>query len=73
MRATSARLDIIDDDLRKDREANRIFLDLLLKHGNPETRAAPHERTWRSIGLSSGIWADRGDDAVQHVSQLHRG
>nr|WP_255599296.1 [protein-PII] uridylyltransferase [Hasllibacter sp. MH4015] len=36
MREISARLDLIDDDLRRDPEANRIFLDLMLKHGNPE-------------------------------------
>ncbi len=36
MREVSARLDLIDDVLRGDREANRIFLDLMLKHGNPE-------------------------------------
>ena len=32
----SANLDLIDDDMREDREATRIFLDLMLKHGNPE-------------------------------------
>lgn len=36
MRMISANLQIIDDGMRKDREAVRIFLDLLLKHGNPE-------------------------------------
>ncbi len=36
MRMISARLDLIDEELRRDPEANRIFLDLLLKHGNPE-------------------------------------
>ncbi|MBL4628407.1 MAG: [protein-PII] uridylyltransferase [Roseicyclus sp.] len=36
MREVTARLDLIDDDLRRDKEANRIFLDLMLKHGNPE-------------------------------------
>ncbi len=36
MRMISAHLHIIDDGMRKDREAVRIFLDLLLKHGNPE-------------------------------------
>ncbi|WP_439649792.1 [protein-PII] uridylyltransferase [Gymnodinialimonas ulvae] len=36
MREVSARLDLIDDDMRRDKEANRIFLDLMLKHGNPE-------------------------------------
>ena len=36
MRVIAANLDRIDDRLREDREAARIFLDLLLKHGNPE-------------------------------------
>nr|WP_282568947.1 [protein-PII] uridylyltransferase [Aliiroseovarius sp. S2029] len=36
MRLVSANLDLIDDDMRNNKEANRIFLDLLLKHGNPE-------------------------------------
>ncbi|MPL89850.1 Bifunctional uridylyltransferase/uridylyl-removing enzyme [bioreactor metagenome] len=36
MRVISAHLDLFDDRLRENREAARIFLDLLLKHGNPE-------------------------------------
>ena len=36
MRLISANLDLIDDEMRADPEATRIFLDLLLKHGNPE-------------------------------------
>lgn len=36
MRAISARLHLIDDDMRNDREAQRIFMDTLIKHGNPE-------------------------------------
>ncbi len=36
MRHVTANLDLIDDDMRKNKEAQRIFLDLLLKHGNPE-------------------------------------
>jgi [protein-PII] uridylyltransferase len=36
MRQVQARLDMIDDAMRRDPEACRIFLDLLLKHGNPE-------------------------------------
>ncbi|WP_204113564.1 [protein-PII] uridylyltransferase [Shimia biformata] len=36
MRLITANLDMIDDDMRNTREAQRIFLDLLLKHGNPE-------------------------------------
>ena len=36
MRLISANLDKIDDDMRNNKEARRIFLDLLLKHGNPE-------------------------------------
>ena len=36
MRMVTANLDLIDDDMRNSPEANRLFLDLLLKHGNPE-------------------------------------
>jgi [protein-PII] uridylyltransferase len=36
MRLIRANLHLIDDDMRADKEAQRIFLGLLLKHGNPE-------------------------------------
>ncbi|WP_425467453.1 [protein-PII] uridylyltransferase [Paracoccus laeviglucosivorans] len=36
MRSVAANLRLIDDRVRQDPEAVRIFLDLLLKHGNPE-------------------------------------
>ncbi|SEJ89383.1 UTP--GlnB (protein PII) uridylyltransferase, GlnD [Cribrihabitans marinus] len=36
MRLVTANLHLIDEETRNDREAQRIFLDLLLKHGNPE-------------------------------------
>ncbi|OYU38397.1 MAG: [protein-PII] uridylyltransferase [Pseudorhodobacter sp. PARRP1] len=36
MRVIAANLDLIDDDLRDNPEAQRIFLDLMLQHGNPE-------------------------------------
>ena len=36
MRLISANLNLIDDAMRASPEANRIFLDLLLKRGNPE-------------------------------------
>ena len=36
MRLVTANLHLIDDDMRSNKEAVRIFLDLLLKHGNPE-------------------------------------
>ncbi|MBK0327114.1 [protein-PII] uridylyltransferase [Rhodobacteraceae bacterium F11138] len=36
MRLVAANLDLIDDNLRNSREAQKIFLGLLLKHGNPE-------------------------------------
>jgi [protein-PII] uridylyltransferase len=36
MRTVKANLHLIDDTLRNTPEAQRIFLDLLLKHGNPE-------------------------------------
>ncbi|MEO0401958.1 MAG: [protein-PII] uridylyltransferase [Pseudomonadota bacterium] len=36
MRLIKSNLSLIDDDLRNSAEAQRIFLGLLLKHGNPE-------------------------------------
>ncbi|MES0863863.1 [protein-PII] uridylyltransferase [Ruegeria sp. SCPT10] len=36
MRLVTANLHLIDEDMRNDKEAQRIFLDLMLKHGNPE-------------------------------------
>ncbi|MDA9990090.1 [protein-PII] uridylyltransferase [Paracoccaceae bacterium] len=36
MRLVSANLNLFDEKLRQDKEAQRIFLDLLIKHGNPE-------------------------------------
>lgn len=36
MRLIAANLALIDDEMRDDPEAVRIFLDLMLKHGNPE-------------------------------------
>ncbi|HKK97321.1 MAG TPA: [protein-PII] uridylyltransferase [Marivita sp.] len=36
MRLISANLHLIDKDMRDTKEAQRIFLDLMLKHGNPE-------------------------------------
>ncbi|SLN53135.1 Bifunctional uridylyltransferase/uridylyl-removing enzyme [Aquimixticola soesokkakensis] len=36
MRLIAANLRLIDDDMRRNPEANRIFFDIMLKHGNPE-------------------------------------
>jgi len=36
MRLVAANLDLIDDAMRADPVATRLFLDMLLKHGNPE-------------------------------------
>jgi len=36
MRLIAANLGLIDDKMRADPEANRIFLDMMLDHGNPE-------------------------------------
>ena len=36
MRLIARRLDVFDDAVRKNPEAVRIFMDLMLKHGNPE-------------------------------------
>ena len=54
MRLVTANLHLIDDDFRKDKEAQRIFLDLLLKHGNPE-RAL---RRMNELGVLSAFIPD---------------
>ncbi len=36
MRLIASHLDVVDDELRNSREASRTFLDMMLKHGNPE-------------------------------------
>ena len=36
MRLVSANIHLFDDEMRQDKEAQRIFMDLLIKHGNPE-------------------------------------
>jgi [protein-PII] uridylyltransferase len=36
MRLVTANLALIDEDMRQSKEAQKLFLDLLLKHGNPE-------------------------------------
>jgi [protein-PII] uridylyltransferase len=36
MRGVTAHLGLIDDEMRRNPEAVRIFLDLMLKHGNPD-------------------------------------
>ena len=36
MRAVSANISLFDHDMRQNKEAQRIFMDLLIKHGNPE-------------------------------------
>ena len=36
MRLLAANLDIIDDKMRADPKAQKLFLDIMLKHGNPE-------------------------------------
>ncbi len=36
MRLVAAHLDLIDDKMRADPEANRIFIDMMLDYGNPE-------------------------------------
>jgi len=65
-------LALIDEDMRNTPEARRIFLDLMLKHGNPERGL----RRMNELGVLSAfnprIRTHRGDDAVQHVPQLHR-
>ena len=51
MRLVTANLHLIDDQMRSDKDAAKIFLDTLLKHGNPE-RAL---RRMNELGLLSAF------------------
>ncbi len=51
MRLVTANLDLIDDDFRNDPGVQKLFLDLLLKHGNPE-RAL---RRMNELGVLSAL------------------
>ncbi|GGO59732.1 UTP--GlnB (protein PII) uridylyltransferase, GlnD [Roseovarius pacificus] len=51
MRLVTANLDLIDDTFRNDPKARKLFLDLLLKHGNPE-RAL---RRMNELGVLSAV------------------
>ncbi|MBL3568685.1 [protein-PII] uridylyltransferase [Rhodovulum sulfidophilum] len=51
MRLIQANLRLIDDEVRADPEAQRIFLDLLLKHGNPERSL----RRMNELGVLSAL------------------
>ncbi|ETX30946.1 PII uridylyl-transferase [Roseivivax isoporae LMG 25204] len=51
MRLIKANLHLIDDGLRQSKEAQRIFLDLMLKHGNPD-RAL---RRMNELGVLSAL------------------
>ncbi|WP_101067665.1 [protein-PII] uridylyltransferase [Roseovarius salinarum] len=51
MRLVAANLHLIDDSVRRDREAQKLFLGLLLKHGNPE-RAL---RRMNEVGMLAAV------------------
>lgn len=51
MRLVTGNLHLIDDRVRHDPEASRIFLDLLLKHGNPERSL----RRMNELGVLSAL------------------
>ena len=73
MRLIAANLDLIDDEMRDDPEAVRIFLDLLLKHGNPERALRRMNELGVLARLHPGIRTHRRDDAVQRLPPLHGG
>ncbi|GAA0008343.1 hypothetical protein BRDID11002_83510 [Bradyrhizobium diazoefficiens] len=71
MRDVTRSLGLINAQLRENPEANRLV------HGDPHLRqrgdrAASDERDRRARPLHPGLRQDRLDDAVQHVSSLHR-
>ena len=69
MRLVAANLNLIDEDFRNNPEANRIFLDLLLKHGNPE-RAL---RRMNELGVLSEFMPEfRNIVAMMQFTNFHR-
>ena len=64
-------LRLIDDKMREDPEANRIFLGLLIDNKRPEHTLRRYERGRRAWSVYSGFRQCRLHDAVQHVSSLH--
>ena len=66
-------LRLIDDKLRNDPEANRIFLEHAVLGQEPRGDAAAHERGRRARPLHARFRPRRVDDAVQHVPPLHGG
>ena len=72
MRLVAANLDLIRG-LEGDKVASRIFLDTLLKHGNPRKSTAPDERVGGLGRVHPRFPNHRRDDAIQHVSLLHGG
>ena len=73
LRRVAASLRLIDDRVRADPEANRIFLDLLLGHNNPERALRLMNEVGRARRLHPRVRPHRRDDAVQHVPPLHGG
>ncbi|MDE0307468.1 MAG: [protein-PII] uridylyltransferase [Albidovulum sp.] len=69
MRLVAANLDLIDEDFRVNSEANRIFLDLLIDHGNPE-RAL---RRMNELGVLSAFMPEfRNIVAMMQFTNFHR-
>ena len=62
---------LIDDDLRDNPEANRIFVELLTGDTNPEMSLRRMNEAGRARPLRAGVRPRRRHDAVQHVSQLY--
>lgn len=68
MRLIARNLHLIDDDFRNNPEANRIFLDLLLSHNNPE-RAL---RRMNELGVLGAFIPDFGRiDAMMQFNMYH--
>ncbi len=73
MRAMTRSLHLIDAKLRDDKEANKLFLEIIVSKNDPETVLLAHERSRCARPLCAGLRQGRRDDAVQYVSPLHRG
>ena len=72
MQLVTRSLKLITRNLRKDGEANRLFLDVLTSDRNPELNLRRMNEFGRARQVDPGVRQDRRDDAVQHVPSLHR-
>ncbi len=73
MHLATRSLDLVDQKLREDEEANRLFLEILTSKNDAETVLRRMNEAGVLGRFIPRLRPDRGDDAVQHVSPLYGG